>query len=1166
MAKKDGVVIRIDGDISGFEKELEDAVKGTEEAAQKIEESLSGAAESLTDGMAEAWQEAKKEQENATKAITKNVEKITSQNQELIGQKNDIGDVYDDLGDSAKSASQKVKAGLADVKAGIDMATAAMRQLASVAGKGIAYNATIEQMQTSFEVMTGSAEKAAEVVERLRLMGAETPFETTDLVNTTQLLMQYGFTADDALDKMRMLGDIAQGNTEAMNSIALGYAQMSSAGKVNLVDIKQMINGGFNPLQEISERTGESMASLYDRISKGSMQIDEITTSMQMATSEGGKFYQSMEKQSRTLSGQLSTLKDNTDQLLGSLTAGFSAGLKDELLPLANNMIGELQDAFSANGTQGLVNAATEMIPRLLDMMTGGFEEGIEAVGKWLPKGAKALMKSIPGALRSAGDVAPQITTVLFEVASTVLTGLTGMLPELIPAVVQGFSDTLGAALIGMEKLASGFFSGIEQMFHQGQTKIAGIWVDKEQVAKYDFKILTDVVDTTEPESAIHTAYEQIRTALNTDLLTEGQKDEIYSMIGGDYQDIYDKLISFNLPPQDADVIAAQVTASGEAILAEIGKLDIEVDDRQVLKWMVQANDSRIALKTILMSEGLSDEDINEVVAVFDDMRGDLASKTPNVAEEIYDILTDGLADDPVALKQKVTDYLEAQDKAIEEAYAASVAALDPTDTDYADKLAKLNADYAAAKADLQAIGTDLNTVVDTLANASTTTVQSKYQLLADLEAEVNGLAQRIDELTTDAMEAGQIAFNVVRSGAKADEATISQALTFKVTQFHLDVQSAEDAYEETVAGLNEKLAKKEISVEEYDAEMMAAQSELDAVTQTATEAYETALKQIFSGIAEAEGMEEAIQAAGKELNLADSINAFIESGFGAGMDEETKAAIESDLIESIEDVLGEDIARQIESYITAEDIPGLASVMGTWASVLMETAKESLQTAEGSKLAEVYSAALSEGVLEGTSFDTEKSDAQLSALFSGLVTEAAATAKSEVEAAGEDLGEAATENMSDYEGANAAGEDTARGLDIALAKAVHMARARGEQAGVAFAGGYKRTMMIQSPSKVMEELGQYTGDGLSIGLQESMAKAVSIAKQMTGQIATAADIQSTARINFSGLQQEIVAANEQTATPVYLDGKQIAEIQGLNNSTQIAWQNTKAAKGVGSK
>lgn len=147
-----------------------------------------------------------------------------------------------DFEKTLKNLGEKTKAGLADVKAGIDMTAAAAKSLFNVASSGVKYTAGIEQLQTSFEVMTGSAEKAAEVVNRLRTMGAETPFETADLAGTTQLLMQYGFTADDALEKMRMLGDIAQGNKEALSSIALGYAQMSSAQKVNLQDIKQMIN------------------------------------------------------------------------------------------------------------------------------------------------------------------------------------------------------------------------------------------------------------------------------------------------------------------------------------------------------------------------------------------------------------------------------------------------------------------------------------------------------------------------------------------------------------------------------------------------------------------------------------------------------------------------------------------------------------------------------------------------------------------------------------------------------------------------------------------------------------------------------------------------------------------------------------------------------------
>ena len=210
--------------------------------------------------------------------------------------------------------------------------------------RGIKYNATIEQLSTSFEVMTGSAEKSTEVVQELKDIGAKTPFEFTGLAETVQLLMNYGLTADDAIDKMQMLGDISQGSAEKMNRIAMAYGQMSSAGKVQLEDIKQMIEAGFNPLQEISKTTGESMASLYDRISKGTISVDEITASMERSTSAGGKYFQSMDKQSQTLNGQLSTLSDNFNNFIGTALEPISQILAEKILPKLNEFLGMMSE------------------------------------------------------------------------------------------------------------------------------------------------------------------------------------------------------------------------------------------------------------------------------------------------------------------------------------------------------------------------------------------------------------------------------------------------------------------------------------------------------------------------------------------------------------------------------------------------------------------------------------------------------------------------------------------------------------------------------------------------------------------------------------------------------------------------------------------------------
>ena len=236
---------------------------------------------------------------------------------------------------------------------------------AGVAAIGVKYNASMETYSTSFETMTGSAEKAAEIMQQLQKIGAETPFEFEDLAKTTNTLMQFGFTADEAIESMQMLGDISQGSAQKMDSITRAFGKMSSSGKVSLEDINMMIDAGFNPLQEISQTTGESMADLYARISDGVMSVDEITASMQRATSEGGMYFQSMDKQSQTFSGQLSTLSDNAQSFLGNITSGIFEKLAQDILPKINETVSLLNDAFESEGLNGVMGVLQSMVPQL---------------------------------------------------------------------------------------------------------------------------------------------------------------------------------------------------------------------------------------------------------------------------------------------------------------------------------------------------------------------------------------------------------------------------------------------------------------------------------------------------------------------------------------------------------------------------------------------------------------------------------------------------------------------------------------------------------------------------------------------------------------------------------------------------------------------------------
>lgn len=346
-------------------------------------------------------------------------------------------------------------------KKGAGVAVAAVGAVTAALGAGVVagvkYNASIESYQTSFEVMTGSAEKAAEVIDKLKKVGAETPFELPDLADTTQLLMNYGFSADEAMDKMMMLGDISQGSAEKMSRITTAYGQMSSAGKVSLEDVKQMIEAGFNPLQEISESTGESMASLYDRISKGTISVDEITASMQRATSEGGKYFQSMEKQSQTFSGLISTLKDNAQQLLGEVVKPISDGLTESLLPAAISAIEQLTQGFEENGVSGMIQAAGNIVNglftgimenapllistgmELLNQFLLGIATGIPAL---LTKGFEIVTQLALGILQNL----PQLITQGAEVITNFISGILSSLPS----VLQSGADMILNLLHGL--------------------------------------------------------------------------------------------------------------------------------------------------------------------------------------------------------------------------------------------------------------------------------------------------------------------------------------------------------------------------------------------------------------------------------------------------------------------------------------------------------------------------------------------------------------------------------------------------------------------------------------------------------------------------------------------------------------------------------------------
>lgn len=334
------------------------------------------------------------------------------------------------------------------MKAFAKSATAAAGAMYELGVSAIEYNAAMEQYELSFEMMLGSSEEAAEVMENLKNLSADTTFGFEDLASTTQLLINYGFTIEEAQDSLMMLGDISQGSADKLKLVAEAYGQMSSAGKVQLDDIQQLINAGFNPLQEISDSTGESVESLYHRISEGTLSVDEITDSMQRATSEGGAFFQSMEKQSQTVNGQLEMLKENFQILTGEVFVGVSEDIGEELLPMAQGWVDQLSLAFEEDGIVGLAGAignvlaeiailAAEYAPQIVGFAVEVIQALLDGMQENLPQIMAGVVVIIDALIMGFLEILPQLLEVGAEAIVLLNAGMTESSPMIFRKIIE---------------------------------------------------------------------------------------------------------------------------------------------------------------------------------------------------------------------------------------------------------------------------------------------------------------------------------------------------------------------------------------------------------------------------------------------------------------------------------------------------------------------------------------------------------------------------------------------------------------------------------------------------------------------------------------------------------------------------------------------------------
>lgn len=291
-----------------------------------------------------------------------------------------FGEAASGSGESLSGAMTK-----ANLLSGViqNLASAALGAAKGFIQSGIDYNAQIESYTVGFANMLGSAEAAQQVMSQIQEDAAKTPFDVESLTKANQYLISAGENASYARNTIMALGDAVSatgGGNDELNRMAQNLQQIANTGKATAVDIKQFAYAGIDVYGILADYTGKSTTEVQNM----TISYDLLTQALQAASEEGGRYYGSMDTQSQTMNGRVSTLKDNVKQLAGLMTGDLSSGVGVVISNL-NDLAVKAQEAYKTDGWLGLAGAITGLSGPISSAKSW-FEGFATSASTWLDK------------------------------------------------------------------------------------------------------------------------------------------------------------------------------------------------------------------------------------------------------------------------------------------------------------------------------------------------------------------------------------------------------------------------------------------------------------------------------------------------------------------------------------------------------------------------------------------------------------------------------------------------------------------------------------------------------------------------------------------------------------------------------------------------------------
>lgn len=307
--------------------------------------------------------------------------------------------------------------------------------------------ADFENATVSFKVMTGSAERAKDLLEELTKLGIETPFKSGELIKQAQTLKAYGVETEDLVDTLRTLGDVASGGSggsldERLGRLVLAFGQTRSQGKLMGQELRQFANAGVPLIESLAKVVGRPVPAVRGLVEAGRIGTREVAEALNLMTGPSGQFFNLMEERSKTVEGRWSAFVENIQVGLRNLGLSFfkGFGLADLLDKWGSSIQGvgrqteQLEEFFRR--LREVFDMVTTAVSALATIIGGGLTQAIEAMTGAMPDWSD---------VRSSIDLIVQVAIVGF-----------GRVLDLLKQVAKAVAPILKAAgeaamLVGMD-------------------------------------------------------------------------------------------------------------------------------------------------------------------------------------------------------------------------------------------------------------------------------------------------------------------------------------------------------------------------------------------------------------------------------------------------------------------------------------------------------------------------------------------------------------------------------------------------------------------------------------------------------------------------------------------------------------------------------------------